>query len=376
MLSQLAPLSTIVELGPGQRRQARDAGVGRRACVAPAQRAPRGRLGGGARSRHAHGLHAPRRGHRHASSDLRVGSRGGHVAPPTRRTAARAVPRIEHRQLRSAGRRCVPADHPRSARARRRAAPRDRSRQAGARAAAGLRRSARRDRGVQPQPAGARQPRARRELRPRRVHAPRGVERRGVARGDAPRVHAPSARRCAGRVGCRGIAGGRDDLDRELVQVRAGSGGCDAVSRVFRQPRAMGRRRGRFRADARRGWNKIRILWLSRRMPSASPVIPLPICTIRNGSHPCTNGSAKRSRRPIPALWVRWDAYRAIAGCTAAAGGAVESAHRHGAARQPFRRRGSSTWTRRRRRSPRRPARRTISSASRSTSSAAARCRC
>ena len=77
-------------------------------------------------------------------------------------------------------------EHPRGARGRRRAAARRRSREAGARPAAGLRRSARRDRGVQPQPARAHQPRARRRLRPRRVRASRRLERADVARRDAP----------------------------------------------------------------------------------------------------------------------------------------------------------------------------------------------
>ena len=61
------------------------------------------------------------------------------------------------------------------------------------RAAARLRRSARRHRRVQPQPAGPHQPRARRRLRPRRASRHRArLERRGVARRDAPGQ--PSAR--------------------------------------------------------------------------------------------------------------------------------------------------------------------------------------
>ncbi len=62
------------------------------------------------------------------------------------------------------------------------------------RSAAGLRRSARRDGGVQPQPAGPHQSRARRRLRHRRLPPSRAVERRAIARRDAPRRRARPAR--------------------------------------------------------------------------------------------------------------------------------------------------------------------------------------
>ena len=79
-------------------------------------------------------------------------------------------------------------------RAGRRAAARRRSREAGARPAARLRRSARRHRGVQPQPARPDQPRARRHVRPRRLRARRGLEPAHTPRRDAPREPRRSAR--------------------------------------------------------------------------------------------------------------------------------------------------------------------------------------
>ena len=104
----------------------------------------------------------------------------------TVRPRARAVSGIEHRQLRSSGRRSISARDSGQPAARRRAADGRRSREARARSAARVRRSAGRHRRVQPQPARPDQPRARRKLRRGPVRPPRGVGAGGLARGDAP----------------------------------------------------------------------------------------------------------------------------------------------------------------------------------------------
>ena len=78
-------------------------------------------------------------------------------------------------------------------------------------AAARLRRSARRDRGVQPEPARSHQPRAGRQLRSRRVRASRGLERRRAAGRDAPGERArPASCRMRGRRS-RGASFARDE---------------------------------------------------------------------------------------------------------------------------------------------------------------------
>ena len=124
--------STLVELGPGSGEKLAtllEAGRGpRRRLDRPSRR----RLAGGARPRGARARRARRRRASCAHQATYEAGLAEAVAEP--RGAGRhadAVPRIEHRQLRSARRRRVPAQHSRGARRRRRAAHRHRSRQAG-----------------------------------------------------------------------------------------------------------------------------------------------------------------------------------------------------------------------------------------------------
>ena len=184
---------TIVELGLRQRREARAA---RRGAAAPRRlgaRPPDRHLVAGARADASSALDA-------AAARLRSSA----TSRPTKRACARAVararpradaraaPRIEHRQLRSAGRAAFLDAHPRAA-ARPAtcccSAPISSSRSA---TAAGLRRSARRHRGLQPESAGPHQPRAGRRLRSARLRPPRGLERRASSRIE---MHLVSARR-------------------------------------------------------------------------------------------------------------------------------------------------------------------------------------
>ena len=113
---------------------------------------------------------------------------------------------------------------PAGAAAGRRAAARRRSRQARGGAAPRLRRSARRHGRVQQESPSPDQHGAPRRLRPRRLRPPRRLEPPRAPRRDAPRLPA----RPGGRHPARGLrprlAGGRDHLDRELLQVRAGGG--------------------------------------------------------------------------------------------------------------------------------------------------------
>ena len=161
------PLSTLVELGPGNGEKLAtllEAGAARRSPRrAPGRRLRRARstlarADARARSTVSRGRRT-RRPTKRACVELRATRR----APAARRwrcssdrtsaTSIRPAPTAFLRGIRA------------RARAGRRAADRRRSREAGARAAARLRRSARRHGGVQPQPAGAHQPRARRRLR-------------------------------------------------------------------------------------------------------------------------------------------------------------------------------------------------------------------
>src|SRR6058998_3623137 len=102
---------------------------------------------------------------------------------------------------------------------RRRVAAGHRPGKAGGRAAAGLRRPRRRHRGVQPQPARAHQPRARRRLRAAELRARGPVSQEGAPRRDAPPLEATAVRvDSRGRVHLH-TESRRDHLDGGLPQV-------------------------------------------------------------------------------------------------------------------------------------------------------------
>src|SRR2546425_67705 len=102
---------------------------------------------------------------------------------------------------------------------RRRVAAGHRPGKAGGRAAAGLRRPRRRHRGVQPQPARAHQPRARRRLRAAELRARGPVSQEGTPHRDAPPLEATAVRvDSRGRVHLH-TESRRDHLDGGLPQV-------------------------------------------------------------------------------------------------------------------------------------------------------------
>ena len=109
-----------------------------------------------------------------------------------------ALPRFQSRQLRSTGRGSVPAQRPGGADARRCVSHRHRSGEARGRSASRLRRSAGCDRRVQPQSARAREPRAWRRFRSRRISA---IVRSGTRKNRASRCtwSARAVSACASR---------------------------------------------------------------------------------------------------------------------------------------------------------------------------------
>ena len=121
-----------------------------------------------------------------------------------------------------------------------------------ARAAARLRRSARRHRGVQPQPAGPHQPRARRRLRPRRLRPPRRLERGGIARRDAPGQPPPAA---GPRRGQRPRLRARRRARRSGPRAPTSTTPAEIATMLeragFRLVDSVDRSGGRVRADAR-----------------------------------------------------------------------------------------------------------------------------
>ncbi len=149
----------------------------------------------------------------------------------------------------------VPRPYSRDARAWRSAAARRRSRQARARSAPRLRRSARRDGGVQQEPARPHQPRAWRRFRSDGLRAPGGVERRESADRDAPgEPHRPARRDLAAAM-WGAVCRGRIDLDGELVQVHTRAAVAELGSvRVFRD-RTVDRSGRPVRADVVRSVN-------------------------------------------------------------------------------------------------------------------------
>ena len=173
-----ADTSMIVELGCGSGEKLvmlAEALAGRGPLRA---RAPHRHFVAGARADRAAADPAPALLGRRPSIDVRSRAAPCRGGARRRRPDARAPPRLEHRQLRRAGRARLPPPHPAGARARRPAPARRGSRQAGAGAAARVRRSARRDRRLQQESPGPHQSRARRELRSRRLRSPRRLERR------------------------------------------------------------------------------------------------------------------------------------------------------------------------------------------------------
>ena len=130
-------------------------------------------------------------GHR---ATYEVGLRARRVAAANGGNDARALPGLEHRQLRhSRPPTSSCAEIRRLPPARRRAAPRRRPREARARAAARLRRPARRDRRLQQEPARPHEHRAARRLRPL------GLRARAVLESDRARASRCTSSRCARR---------------------------------------------------------------------------------------------------------------------------------------------------------------------------------
>ena len=138
----------------------------------------------------------------------------------------------------------------RRAPARRRPSPRRRSRQARGGAAPRLRRSARRHRGLQPEPAGAHQPGAGRRLRPPGVRPPSCLEPGRIAGGDA----SVSRRRQRVRVASAHIEMEMDKGDtiwtESSYKYRARRPGDAPRAHRVSSHRALDRRRGALRADA------------------------------------------------------------------------------------------------------------------------------
>ncbi len=175
--------------GAGQRREA-----GRpraRAARLERWRSPHRRVTRGARDRLAGGGGDSGRA-RDEGRDV-VPRRSGAPAaiPAWRRPCARRLSRIESRQLRSRRGRSPARDHSTGATAGRFTAARPGSRQASRAARAGLRRSARRDRGVQSESAGQDEPRARRRRSTR--------ARSRIGRSGTPR---PRAWKCVWSASC------------------------------------------------------------------------------------------------------------------------------------------------------------------------------
>ena len=154
-------------VGMRQRREAdgprRSASGSRRECARPLDR----HFVAGARA-DGTTAHAPQTLFRRRSPvDLRRRAAQSGCRARSRQSRARVAPGFQHRQLRYAGCRCVHPAHPRGARAGRLAAARRRPRETRRSAASCLRRSARRHRRVQQEPAGSHQSRAAGQFRSR-----------------------------------------------------------------------------------------------------------------------------------------------------------------------------------------------------------------